>query len=82
MISTLACQCKTLRSNSLFAVHFQNALEWQNVKLTMDEVECLVANLIYRNYVKGYIAHSRQILVCSKIEPFPPLKLANVADLL
>lgn len=64
------------------AVHFQKALEFQNMPLTMDEVECLVANLIYRGYVKGYIAHSRRILVCSKVEPFPALKAANVSDLL
>ena len=64
------------------ADHFQQALAWQHIALTMDEVECMVANMIYRGYVKGYIAHARHILVCSKVAPFPPLKSANVSDLL
>ncbi|CAK3771005.1 related to CSN12 homolog [Lecanosticta acicola] len=31
-----------------------------------DEVECLLANAIYKNYMKGYIARERRILVLSK----------------
>ena len=35
------------------------------------EVECVVANLIYRGYVKGYISHQKAVLVVSKKDPFP-----------
>ena len=49
--------------------------------MEMNEVECLVANLIYRGYVKGYISHSRRILVLSKATAFPHLKTVNMADL-
>lgn len=56
------------------AVHLQSALEWQQLPLSMEEVECQVANLIYRGYVKGYISHSKRVLVLSKKSPFPPLK--------
>lgn len=38
------------------------------------EVECLVANLIYRGYMKGYISHERKVVVLDKKEPFPPIK--------
>jgi hypothetical protein len=31
----------------------------------------LLANLIYRNYVKGYISHAKRMLVLSKRDPFP-----------
>ena len=33
----------------------------------------LVANLVARRYVKGYIAHRSRVLVLSKVEAFPPL---------
>ena len=57
----------------LCAGHLQDALEWQHLKLSMEEVECLVANLIYRGYVKGYISHAKRVLVLSKMNPFPAL---------
>ncbi len=36
-----------------------------------DEVECIVANLIYSGRIKGYISHQKSILVLSKVDPFP-----------
>ena len=60
------------------AGHLQEALEWQHLTLSMEEVECLVANLIYRGYVKGYISHSKRVLVLSKMNPFPALN--NVSN--
>ena len=35
--------------------------------------EDLLTHLIYQGYVKGYVAHKQQILVLSKLEPFPKL---------
>ncbi|KAK5121085.1 hypothetical protein LTR85_005569 [Meristemomyces frigidus] len=37
----------------------------------VDEVECLIANGIYKNFVKGYIARERGIVVLSKGGAFP-----------
>ncbi|EDO39944.1 predicted protein [Nematostella vectensis] len=37
------------------------------------EVQCIVANLIYMGYIKGYISHQHQKLVVSKQNAFPPL---------
>lgn len=53
---------------------FQKALRWQGLDLDMDEVECVTANLIYKKYVKGYISHKNQVVVLSKLAPYPPLK--------
>ncbi|KAI0126936.1 PCI domain-containing protein [Xylariales sp. AK1849] len=36
-----------------------------------DEIECLLANMIYKNLMKGYIAHERGIVVLSKSGAFP-----------
>ncbi|KFZ14448.1 hypothetical protein V502_06046 [Pseudogymnoascus sp. VKM F-4520 (FW-2644)] len=40
-------------------------------KLDDDEVECLLANIIYKNLMKGYIARERGIVVLSKGGAFP-----------
>ncbi|KAI0151662.1 PCI domain-containing protein [Xylariaceae sp. FL1272] len=40
-----------------------------------DEVECLMANMIYKNLMKGYIAHERGIVVLSKSGAFPGTKV-------
>ncbi|KAI0999330.1 hypothetical protein K3495_g8864 [Podosphaera aphanis] len=36
-----------------------------------DEVECLIANMIYKNLMKGYIARERGIVVLSRSGAFP-----------
>ena len=47
------------------------ALDFLGMRLDTDEVECILANLIYRGYLKGYIAHNKRYLVLSKKDPFP-----------
>ncbi|KAL9614222.1 MAG: hypothetical protein Q9167_001310 [Letrouitia subvulpina] len=38
----------------------------QSVAVDYDEIECLVAGLIYKNLMKGYISHDHRIVVLSK----------------
>lgn len=45
----------------------------QGKGMTMEEVHCIVANLIYDNRIRGYISLPHQKLVVSKQNPFPPL---------
>ncbi|KAL1878615.1 hypothetical protein VTK73DRAFT_7696 [Phialemonium thermophilum] len=40
-------------------------------RLDTDEVECLLANMIYKNLMKGYISRERGIVVLSKAGAFP-----------
>lgn len=44
--------------------------EWDSA-LDMDEVECIIANLIYMGYIKGYLNHEKRFMVLSKADPFP-----------
>lgn len=37
-------------------VIFKNLIKWDN-DLDMDELECIIANLISMSYIKGYISH-------------------------
>lgn len=50
----------------------QSVLAAQGVSVDLDELECMTANLIVREGVKGYIAHKQKVLVMSKDAPFPP----------
>ncbi|KAI1170801.1 PCI domain-containing protein [Nemania sp. FL0916] len=43
--------------------------------IDIDEVECLLANMIYKDLMKGYIAHERGIVVLSKSGAFPGTKM-------
>ena len=56
------------------------ALEWSGAPSDPDAVECLVARLIYRRLIKGYIAHKAGVLVLSKTDPFPSLEAVSLAD--
>jgi hypothetical protein len=42
-------------------------------KPALDEVECIVANLIYRGYIRGYLSHQKKYLVTSAKDAFPSI---------
>jgi hypothetical protein len=60
-------------SNKLSLRTIAAALGGVGVDVDVDELECVLANLIYQNYVKGYISHQKRFLVVSAKEPFPAL---------
>ncbi|KAH6779074.1 proteasome family protein [Perilla frutescens var. hirtella] len=49
------------------------ALRWLEIDMDVDEVECIMSILIYKNLVKGYFAHKSKVAVLSKQDPFPKL---------
>ncbi|KAH3673459.1 hypothetical protein WICPIJ_009770 [Wickerhamomyces pijperi] len=38
---------------------------------SLELTECYIANLIYEGHIRGFISHGNEILVLSKVEPFP-----------
>jgi len=68
------------KSNQVALKKFQIALEWCGADVDADEVECVVANLIFRKFVKGYISHKNRVVVLSKTDAFPSLKSVFAAD--
>lgn len=50
----------------------QGVLAQQGAGVDSEELECIVANLVVREAVKGYIAHKQKVLVVSKDTAFPP----------
>jgi len=58
-------------TNQLKLQRVQLGFKWCEEDLGLDEIECIIANLIYKGHVKGYISHSKRVLVLSKTNPFP-----------
>ena len=52
------------------------AIRAMGVGMGMDELECVIANLIFNGAIKGYIAHGRCV-VLSKQEPFPRVTVSS-----
>jgi len=53
---------------------YLEALKFMQVEdIDLDETQCLIANLIFENKIKGYLSHVHQKLVISKQNAFPPL---------
>ncbi|MEW5307163.1 MAG: hypothetical protein WDW38_002230 [Sanguina aurantia] len=58
----------------------QSALAQQGVHKDTQELMCLLANLIYRKYIKGYMAFKSQVVVLAKLDPFPNLASVTLSD--
>ncbi len=52
----------------------------QGVEKEPLELQCLVANLIFRKYVKGYLAFKSRVLVLAKTDAFPQLSAVQLSD--
>lgn len=50
---------------------FERAMAWLGGEGDPEQVECILANLIHKGYVKGYVAHAQRLLVVAKTDPFP-----------
>ena len=52
---------------------YEVCLKKLGLEMDMDEVECIVASLIYKGYIKGYLSHQHKKLVVDKKDPFPKI---------
>lgn len=52
---------------------FHAGLKLAGQEMDADEAECLVANSIYKGFMKGYISHDAQTVVLARNDPFPRL---------
>jgi len=52
---------------------FLAALKWCGCDMDIDEVEMIVANLIFKKFVKGYISHKSRVVVLAKAGAFPAI---------
>ena len=70
-------EMQKVQSNKIDLKMFRRCLAAIGIDMDTDEIECIVANLIYSGYIKGYIAHQHGKVVLSKENAFP--SLADVA---
>ncbi|CAN8270930.1 unnamed protein product [Cochlearia groenlandica] len=61
------------RAHQLKLEVIAKAVRWLEMDMDLDEVECIMTILIYKNLVKGYLAHKSKVVVLSKQDPFPKL---------
>jgi hypothetical protein len=55
--------------------YIAKSFKWLGLDIDLDEVECILANLIFKQYIRGYLSHAKRVLVLSKKEPFPTSKV-------
>mmetsp|Transcript_24068 Transcript_24068/g.39552 ORF Transcript_24068/g.39552 Transcript_24068/m.39552 type:complete len:406 (-) Transcript_24068:675-1892(-) len=46
-------------------------LQLMGEDMPVDEIECILCNLIYQGFIKGYISHQKSFLVVSRSNAFP-----------
>lgn len=39
--------------------------------MAMEELQCIIVNLIHKGWIKGYLYFAKNTLVLSKTNPFP-----------
>ncbi|EPQ59050.1 hypothetical protein GLOTRDRAFT_34717 [Gloeophyllum trabeum ATCC 11539] len=52
---------------------FHSSLRLSGIEVPQEEAECLVANMIYKGFMRGYISHEKQMVVLAKTDAFPRL---------
>lgn len=55
-------------------------LKWMKQKKDLDGIATMIATLITKGFIKGYISQEKATLVLSQKDPFPPLSTVNIAD--
>lgn len=66
-----------LDSNKVALTDIQVCLSVCKTEMDRNEIECILTNLIYNNFIKGYVSHKVGYLVLSKKNPFPKLNAVN-----
>lgn len=79
-ISSRRLSWKALDQPSRVTVkQFSTAFTLSELEVDDEETECLLANMIFKSYMKGYISHERQTVVLAKgAAAFPPLRERKV----
>jgi COP9 signalosome complex subunit 12 len=50
---------------------FHASLQISGLDVEVEEAECLVANQIYKGFMRGYISHEKQMVVLANTNAFP-----------
>lgn len=50
---------------------FHGSLKVSGMDVPVDEAECLVANMVSKGFIRGYISHEKQMVVLAQTNAFP-----------
>lgn len=70
----------TQESHILRLDKVMQAFQWLDMRIDLDETECIIANLMYKRIMRGYIHHSKHMVVLSKQNAFPKEALSNQSN--
>ena len=62
---------KVTEKHQIALEQVSTVFKWLDIPMDLDEIECILANLIYQGLIRGYLSHAKRILVLSKRDPFP-----------
>ncbi|OUM67492.1 hypothetical protein PIROE2DRAFT_5015 [Piromyces sp. E2] len=60
-------------------ISFKHALKFVDIDVEIEEVECLLAIMIDKGYIRGYISHEKSVLVLSATNAFPKVTSISLA---
>ncbi|KAF8505867.1 hypothetical protein F5888DRAFT_1604664 [Russula emetica] len=61
------------KSNRIPVAMLHSSLRVSGMDVSSEEAECLVANMVYKGYMRGYISHEKQMVVLANTNAFPRL---------
>ncbi|TFK43889.1 hypothetical protein BDQ12DRAFT_675750 [Crucibulum laeve] len=59
------------KSTRMPVTMFHSALQISGIDVSLEEAECLVANMIYKGFIRGYLSHEKQMMVLAQTNAFP-----------
>mmetsp|Transcript_17904 Transcript_17904/g.41045 ORF Transcript_17904/g.41045 Transcript_17904/m.41045 type:complete len:332 (+) Transcript_17904:428-1423(+) len=62
---------KIMDKHQIKLEQISKAFKWLGTPIDLDEIECILSNLIFKGYIRGYLSHAKRTLVLSKRDPFP-----------
>ena len=62
---------KIMDKHQIKLEQISKAFKWLGMPIDLDEIECILSNLIFKGYIRGYLSHVKRTLVLSKRDPFP-----------
>ncbi|KAJ3184899.1 COP9 signalosome (CSN) subunit [Gaertneriomyces sp. JEL0708] len=66
------------RSSRVPMSQFQRALHLSGTDESLEAVQCLLANMIDKGFLKGYLSYEREMVVLAKESAFPPVTVASI----
>ncbi|KAG2499740.1 hypothetical protein HYH03_002673 [Edaphochlamys debaryana] len=79
-VAAVNAQMNPAKAHQVPLALLEEALRLQGIEKDPLELQCLIANLIFRKYVKGYLAYKSRVLVLAKAEAFPALSAVQLSD--